>query len=68
MKNLWQAEQSQRLDLHFHDFLNTIWAVAKLEPREKYLYSLMQSVPFRDLEVALDIAIIEYDASDEHKI
>jgi hypothetical protein len=43
-------------DEQFQEFLSKIIDVAKFQPREKYLYQIMQSVPFQDLEVALDIA------------
>lgn len=55
-----KPEEKSLYDLRFQTFLFKIVDVAKYSPREKYLYPIMNGVPFRDLEVALDIAVQEH--------
>ena len=54
-----KPEEKSLYDLRFQTFLFKIVDVAKYSPREKYLYPIMNGVPFRDLEVALDMAVQE---------
>ena len=54
-----KPEEREGYDAAFQVFLEKIIAVAKYAPREKYLYPIMQGVPFKDLNVALDMAILE---------
>ena len=58
MANMKPEEKSQ-YDLRFQTFLYKIVDVAKYSPREKYLYPIMNGIPFKDLEVALEMAIEE---------
>lgn len=53
--------QKTKYDLRFKKFLRRINDISKLEPREKYLYCIMDGVPFKDLEIALIMAKIEYN-------
>ncbi|NQW47027.1 MAG: hypothetical protein HQ464_04570 [Planctomycetes bacterium] len=46
-------------DKRFQAFLSNVVEVARYAPRRKYLYPIMQGVPFQDMEVALDIAMLE---------
>ena len=46
------------LDARFVAFLRKVSAVASYEPRSRYLYPLMDGVPFCDLDVALDLALL----------
>ena len=48
-------------DMHFRDFIRQIISVRRMQPREKYLYPLMDGVPFRDLETAIMMVKIDYD-------
>lgn len=48
--------QKTEYDLRFAHFLEQIISVGKMKPREKYLYPIMNGVPFQDLEVALMMA------------
>ena len=45
-------------DVRFRTFLRQIIGVSRMKPKEKYLYSLMDSVPFKDLESAQKIRAI----------
>lgn len=54
-----KPEEKSLYDLRFQTFLFKIVDVATYSPREKYLYPIMSGVPFRDLEVALDMAVQE---------
>ena len=54
-----KPEERDRYDADFQMFLEKIITVAKYAPREKYLYPVMDGVPFKDLNVALDMAVIE---------
>lgn len=54
-----KPEEKNQYDLRFQTFLYKIVDVAKYNPREKYLYPIMNGVPFKDMEVALDMAIKE---------
>ncbi len=54
-----KPEDHIEYDAAFQAFLEKIISVAKYAPREKYLYPIMQGVPFKDLNVALDMAVLE---------
>jgi polysaccharide pyruvyl transferase WcaK-like protein len=58
LRNL-QPEDKDQYDRRFQMFLSKMIDVAKCQPKEKYLYSVMESIPFKDLEVALDMALKE---------
>lgn len=62
-----KPEDRDQYDTRFHSFLSRIGEVAGYHPRHKYLYPIMEGVPFRDLEVALEMAVAErmkYKAND----
>lgn len=64
-----KPEERDRYDADFQAFLEKIITVAKFTPREKYLYPVMNGVPFKDMSVALDIAVMEHKkkkANDNH--
>lgn len=62
-------EERESYDQRFETFLFKLDAVANYRPREKYLYPVMDGVPFNDFEVALDIAALFYTkANDEGEI
>ncbi len=54
-----KPEDKSQYDQRFQTFLFKIVDVAKYNPKEKYLYPIMNGVPFRDLDVALDMAVQE---------
>ncbi len=54
-----KPEDKDTYDKRFQTVLSKIVDVAKFTPRERYLYPIMEGVPFKDLEVALDMAVME---------
>ncbi len=54
-----KPEDQQDYDTRFELFLAKMVEVAHYNPRRKYLYPIMQGVPFKDLEVALDMATLQ---------
>lgn len=54
-----KPEDRDRYDLRFQEFLARMVEVAGYSPRQKYLYPIMEGIPFKDLEVALEIAVAE---------
>jgi hypothetical protein len=59
MTQILKPEEKESLDKQFYDFLSKCIAVAGYKPREKYLYPVMRGVPFRDLDVAFDMAVMD---------
>ncbi len=47
-------------DRRFRLFLKQIVGVSCMKPKEKYLYPIMDGVPFKDLETAILMANIDY--------
>lgn len=47
-------------DMRFRAFLRQIISVSRLKPYERYIYKVMDGVPFKDLETALLMAKIDY--------
>lgn len=50
-------------DMRFRAFLRQIISVSRMKPKEKYIYSLMDGVPFKDLETAILMKNIDYGVS-----
>lgn len=48
-------------ELRFRHFIREIIIVSRMKPKEKYIYRIMDGVPFKDLETALLMARINYD-------
>jgi len=57
-----KPEEKDQYDARFHVFLSRMIEVAGYRPRLKYLYPIMEGVPFKDLEVSLDMARATYAA------
>ena len=55
------ADKQQTYDVRFYKFLRSIIRVSAMKPKEKYLYPMMDGVPFKDLETAILMAHIEHD-------
>jgi hypothetical protein len=51
-------------DMRFRTFLRQIIGVGRMKPKEQYLYSLMDSVPFKDLETAILMRNIDYGLAE----
>ena len=47
-------------DIRFRMFLRQIIGVSRMKPKEKYLYPIMDGVPFKDLETAILMANIDF--------
>lgn len=47
-------------DMRFRSFLRQMIGVSRMKPKDKYLYKLMDGVPFKDLETAILMANIDY--------
>jgi hypothetical protein len=60
MTLILKPEEKEALDKQFYDFLSKCIAVAGYKPRAEYLYPIMRGVPFKDLEVAFDMAVMEH--------
>lgn len=56
-----QPNTKKQYDLRFKDFLKQIVNIGRMKPREKYLYPLMNGVPFRDLEVAIAMCSMAFE-------
>lgn len=52
--------KNMEYDMRFRTFLRQIIGVARMKPKEKYLYPIMDGVPFKDLETAILMANIDY--------
>ncbi|PZO84120.1 MAG: hypothetical protein DI626_08540 [Micavibrio aeruginosavorus] len=48
-------------DMRFRTFMRQMFTISRMKPKEKYLYRLMDGVPFKDLETAILITRIDYD-------
>lgn len=53
-------DKKKGYEVRFRLFLNGIATVNRMKPKEKYLYRLMDGVPFKDLETAIMMAKIDY--------
>lgn len=51
----------KRYDARFRHFVREIIVVSRMNPKEKFLYRIMDGVPFKDLETAILMAKIDYD-------
>ena len=55
------VNQKEAYEKRFHAFSCKLALVRSMQPRKDYLYPLMDQVPFKDLEVALDITIAAHN-------
>lgn len=53
-------DMKKRYDVRFRIFIREITGVSKMRPREKFLYRIMDGVPFKDLETAILMVKIDY--------
>lgn len=54
-----KPEDKDYYDKRFQSFLSKMIDIAKFQPKEKYLYPIMEGVPFKDLEATLELAALE---------
>lgn len=64
--SILSLDEKEALDARFQKFMSRLLMVAKYAPMEKYLYPIMQGVPFRDMEVAIDMAMIEKSKANDN--
>ncbi len=57
---MMSEDSKKRYDLRFRHFIREITVVSRMKPKEKYLYRIMDGVPFKDLETAIMMAKIDY--------
>ena len=60
MTSKYQAHARLEYDLRFQNFLNKLVNVSSLQPRELYLYPLMDRVVFKDFETAIGGTIADF--------
>jgi len=53
--------QKTNYDIRYRRFIKEINKVSKMKPKGDYLYKLMDTVPFKDLETAILMAQIDYE-------
>lgn len=58
----------KRYDVRFRLFIREITRVSKMKPKEKFLYRIMDGVPFKDLETAIMMAKIDYSLKMEETV
>ena len=56
---MMSEDLKKRYDLRFRHFIRGITVVSRMKPKEKYLYRIMDGVPFKDLETAILMAKID---------
>lgn len=50
---MMSKDLKKHYDLRFRHFIREITGVSRMKPKEKYLYRIMDGVPFKDLETAI---------------
>lgn len=60
MKTIYQTGERLEYDLRFQNFLHKLVSVSNLQPRELYLYPLMDKVVFKDFETAIGGTIADF--------
>lgn len=58
-----QADKQHAYDARFYMFLRGLMAISAMKPKDKYLYPMMDGVPFKDLETAILLAHIAHEGS-----
>lgn len=59
-KTTYKPEDKLFYDLKFKSFINKLINISNLSPREDYLYCLMDTVAYQDLETAMNSQIIDF--------
>jgi hypothetical protein len=57
---MMSEDMKKQYDFRFRHFIREIIVVSRMKPKEKFLYRIMDGVPFKDLETALMMAKIDY--------
>lgn len=53
-------DMKEQYNVRFRHFIREIIVVSRMKPKEKFLYRIMDGVPFKDLETAIMMAKIDY--------
>lgn len=61
-------DTKKQYDVRFRLFIREITVVSRMKPKEKFLYRIMDGVPFKDLETALMMAKIDYGQKMEETV
>lgn len=56
-----REDMKKQYELRFRLFIREITVVSRMKPKEKFLYRIMDGVPFKDLETAIMMAKIDFD-------
>lgn len=60
--------RNKEYDRRFRTFIREIMVISRMNPKEQYLYRIMNGVPFKDLETAIMMAHIDYGmATNDNK-
>jgi hypothetical protein len=57
---MMSEDMKKQYDFRFRHFIREIIVISRMNPKEKFLYGIMDGVPFKDLETALMMAKIDY--------
>lgn len=57
---MMSEDLKKQYDVRFRRFIREITVVSRMNPKEKFIYSIMDGVPFKDLETAILMAKIDY--------
>ena len=65
---MMSEDAKKQYDVRFRLFIREITVVSRMKPKEKFLYRIMDGVPFKDLETALMMAKIDYGQKMEETV
>jgi hypothetical protein len=57
---MMSEDMKAQYDFRFRHFIREIIVISRMKPKEKFLYRIMDGVPFKDLETAIMMAKIDY--------
>ncbi|MEM7617930.1 MAG: hypothetical protein AAF244_00970 [Pseudomonadota bacterium] len=53
--------------IRYHNLIQDLHDIYKIEPKEKYMYPLMDRVIFQDFETALSSVLEDYKIANDNK-
>lgn len=65
---MMSEDMKKRYDVRFRYFIREITVISRMKPKEKYLYRIMDGVPFKDLETAILMAKIDHKEKIEDTV
>ncbi|MEM6812588.1 MAG: hypothetical protein AAF549_09010 [Pseudomonadota bacterium] len=60
-------DQKKSYHIRYTKVIKDLNAISKMEPREGYMYRLMDTVIFQDFETALDTIIEDYRIANDNE-